>query len=98
MSFDDLKKKKKGESYADDDGENDDDDNDDETLWFQSRHTFARADLETVVQIPLCKSGADGHGRDDEDDNGDDRDQDRVGENDDHKSVKNVNSSRWWWW
>ena len=47
------------------------------TLWFQSRRTFARADLETVVQIPLCKSGGDCDGDDEDcDDDEDEEDHD----------------------
>ena len=57
------------------------------TLQFQSRRTFARADLETVVQIPLCGSGADGcdrDGDDDCDDCDDDDDDDDDGRDCDH--------------
>ena len=70
------------------------------TLQFQSRRTFARADLETVVQIPLCGSGADGCDRDgdddcdddcdddDDDNDGDDGDGDGDGDNDDDRRKR----------
>ena len=52
-------------------------------MQFQSRRTFARADLETVVQIPLCGSGADGCARVDDDDDDDDCDDDDCDGDDD---------------
>ena len=38
------------------------------TLWFRSRRTFARADLETAAQIPLCADDRDEDDRDRSDD------------------------------
>ena len=49
-------------------------------MWFWSRHTFARADLETVALIPLCGDDRDSDDDESDDESGNDDGCDRVDE------------------